>query len=149
MKKYGYFVSKDGLIEVIVDNDQLVKLSFVDKQQFINDKDDIVVAKCIQQLTMYFDKKLTKFSLPMVLQGTPFQELVWSKTCAIPYGKTLTYQQLAINIGHPKATRAVGTALNKNPVAIIVPCHRVVSKNKNVINYRYGANVKTFLLNQE
>lgn len=76
MKKYGYFVSKDGLIEVIVDNDQLVKLSFVDKQQFINDKDDIVVAKCIQQLTMYFDKKLTKFSLPMVLQGTPFQELV-------------------------------------------------------------------------
>lgn len=76
MKKYGYFVSKDGLIEVIVDNDQLVKLSFVDKQQFINDKDDIVVAKCIQQLTMYFDKKLTKFSLPMVLKGTPFQELV-------------------------------------------------------------------------
>lgn len=56
---------------------------------------------------------------------------------------------MAINIGHPKATRAVGTALNKNPVAIIVPCHRVVSKNKNVINYRYGANVKTFLLNQE
>ncbi|WP_342276141.1 methylated-DNA--[protein]-cysteine S-methyltransferase [Spiroplasma endosymbiont of Nebria brevicollis] len=149
MKKYGYFNSKTGLIEIIVENEQLVNLSFVEKPQFVNRKDDIVIANCLQQLAMYFDKKLTKFSLPMVLKGTPFQELVWSKTCAISYGTTLTYEQLAINIGHPKAVRAVGTALGKNLVAIIVPCHRVVSKNKNIINYRYGADIKTFLLNLE
>ncbi len=85
----------------------------------------------------------------MGLKETPFQELVWSKACAIPYGTTLTYEQLAINIGHPKAVRAVGTALGKNPIAIIVPCHRVVSKNKNIINYRYGSDIKMFLLKHE
>lgn len=76
MKKYGYFFSKCGLIKIIVENDQLVNLSFVDKQQFVNSKDDIVIASCLQQLAMYFDKKLTIFSLPILLKGTPFQELV-------------------------------------------------------------------------
>lgn len=149
MKKYGYFKSKTGMIEIIIENEQLTNLSFVDKSQFINSKDDIVIANCLQQLAMYFDKKITNFSVPMGLKGTPFQELVWSKACAIPYGTTLTYEQLAINIGHPKAVRAVGTALGKNPIAIIVPCHRVVSKNKNIINYRYGSDIKMFLLKHE
>lgn len=149
MKKYGYFFSKCGLIKIIIENDQLVNLSFVDKQQFVNSKDDIVIASCLQQLAMYFDKKLTIFSLPILLKGTPFQELVWSKACTITYGTILTYEQLAISIGHPRAVRAVGTALGKNPIAIIVPCHRVVSKNKKIINYRYGSDIKTFLLKQE
>lgn len=103
----------------------------------------------MQTISNYFDKKLTIFSLPILLKRKPFQELVWSKACAIGYGTILTYEQLAINIDHPRAVRAAGTALCKNPIAIIVPCHRVVSKNKKIINYRYGSDIKTLLLKQE
>lgn len=149
MKKYGYLTTKIGLIEIIVVAGQVVKVSFVNTRQFIEDSNDIVITNCQKQLAMYFDKKLTEFNLPLALKGTPFQELVWSKTCSIKAGSTLTYQELAQKIGYPKASRAVGTALGKNPLAIIVPCHRVVNKNKNVVNYLYGADIKKFLLAQE
>lgn len=149
MKKYGYLTTKVGLIEVVVIAAQVVKIGFVASRQFPEDNNNIVVANCLQQLAMYFDKKLTTFNLPIVLKGTPFQELVWSKTCSIAIGTTLTYQQLAQKIGHPKASRAVGSALSKNPLAIVVPCHRVVNKDKKIINYFYGADIKRFLLMQE
>lgn len=149
MKKYGYFLSKVGLIEIVMVQSQLSHIRFVEKQQFINSNDDIVIANCCQQLAMYFDKKLTSFSLPVILHGTPFQELVWSKIATIPYGTTLTYGQIAQKIGFPKAYRAVGSCLNKNPLAIIIPCHRVVSKNNKDIKYRYGAAIKSSLLAQE
>lgn len=149
MKKYGYLVTKIGLIEIVVVAGQVVKVSFVKSRQFIEDSNNIVITNCQRQLAMYFDKKLTEFNLPLVLKGTPFQELVWSKTCSIKVGSTVTYQQLAEKIGYPKASRAVGTALAKNPLAIIVPCHRVVNKNKKIVNYLYGSDIKKFLLAQE
>lgn len=149
MKKYGYLTTKIGLIEIAVVAGQVVKVSFVKTRQFIEDSSDIVITHCQKQLTMYFDRKLTEFNLPLALKGTAFQELVWSKTCSIKAGTTLTYQELAQKIGYPKASRAVGTALAKNPLAIIVPCHRVVNKNKNIVNYLYGADIKKFLLAQE
>ncbi|WP_425381391.1 methylated-DNA--[protein]-cysteine S-methyltransferase [Spiroplasma endosymbiont of Polydrusus pterygomalis] len=149
MKKYGYLTTKIGLIEIAVVVGQVVKISFVNSRQFVEDSSDMVIANCQQQLTMYFDRTLTEFNLPLALKGTPFQELVWSKTCSIKAGSTVTYQELARKIGYPKASRAVGTALAKNPLAIIVPCHRVVNKNKNIVNYLYGADIKKFLLAQE
>lgn len=149
MEEYGYLTTKVGLIEIIVVAEQVVKVSFVNTRQVSKDSSNIVVANCIKQLAMYFDKKLTEFNLPIALKGTPFQELVWSKTCTIQFGTTLTYQELAQNIGHPKASRAVGSALGKNPLAIIVPCHRVVNKNENIVNYFYGAHIKNFLLSLE
>ncbi len=149
MKKYGYLTTKIGLIEIAVVAGQVVKVSFVNSRQFVEDSSDMVITNCQQQLTMYFDRTLTEFNLPLALKGTPFQELVWSKTCSIKVGSTITYQELAQKIGYPKASRAVGTALAKNPLAIIVPCHRVVNKNKNIVNYLYGADIKKFLLAQE
>lgn len=149
MKKYGYLTTKIGLIEIAVVAGQVVKVSFVKTRQFIEDSSDMVITNCQKQLTMYFDRKLTEFNLPLALKGTPFQELVWSKTCSIKAGTTLTYQELAQKIGYPKASRAVGTALAKNPLVIIVPCHRVVNKNKNIVNYLYGGDIKKFLLAQE
>lgn len=149
MKKYGYLTTKIGLIEIAVVAGQVVKVSFVNSRQFVEDSSDVVITNCQQQLTMYFDRRLTEFNLPLALKGTPFQELVWSKTCSIKAGSTVTYQELARKIGYPKAIRAVGTALAKNPLAIIVPCHRVVNKNKNIVNYLYGADIKKFLLAQE
>lgn len=149
MKKYGYLTTKIGLIEIIVVAEQVVKVSFVNTRQVAKDSSNIVVVNCLKQLAMYFDKKLSDFNLPIALKGTPFQELVWSKTCTIQFGTTLTYQKLAQKIGYPKASRAVGSALSKNPLAMIVPCHRVVNKNKNIVNYLYGAHIKKFLLAQE
>ncbi|MBP1526597.1 MAG: methylated-DNA--[protein]-cysteine S-methyltransferase [Spiroplasma ixodetis] len=130
MKKYGYLTTKIGLIEIIVVAEQVVKVSFVNTRQVAKDSSNIVVVNCLKQLAMYFDKKLSDFNLPIALKGTPFQEL-------------------AQKIGYPKASRAVGSALSKNPLAIIVPCHRVVNKNKNIVNYLYGTHIKNFLLAQE
>jgi len=146
MKKYGYFSSKIGIIEIVVENDAIIGVCFVDQPRNENCQTDMIIANCIEQLTKYFAQKLTSFNLPIALSGTPFQELVWSKTYGIPYGTTITYGQLAAKIGAPKAMRAVGSALGKNPLAIIIPCHRVVGKNAQLINYRYGVECKKSLL---
>lgn len=81
--------------------------------------------------------------------GTDFQKKVWKATRTIPYGQTRTYAQIAKQIGHPKAVRAVGTALGKNPVCIIVPCHRVVPSSGGIGKYAYGKGVKKWLLDHE
>ncbi|MGL5268300.1 MAG: methylated-DNA--[protein]-cysteine S-methyltransferase [Spiroplasma sp.] len=149
-KNYGYYHSPIGWIRIVA-NEQLISLSFIDNisdEQWDLKKvfDNVVVSNCIDQLKQYFEKKLQKFNLPLIIKGTLFQELVWSETFKIPYGSTITYQQLAKRINKPKAIRAVGSALAKNPLAIIIPCHRVVRKNNsNIINYYWGRERKIFL----
>lgn len=83
------------------------------------------------------------------IDGTEFQKKVWSATRKIPYGETRTYAQIAKAIGHPKAVRAVGTALGSNPVCVIVPCHRVVPSSGGIGNYAYGKAMKQWLLDHE
>ena len=83
------------------------------------------------------------------LDGTPFQKKVWTETRKIPFGETRTYGQIAQAIGHPKAVRAVGTALGKNPLCVIVPCHRVVPAAGGIGNYAYGKAMKKWLLDHE
>lgn len=83
------------------------------------------------------------------VKGTPFQQKVWRATSEIPYGETRTYAQIAKTIGHPGAVRAVGTALGKNPVCVLVPCHRVVPSSGGIGNYAYGKRMKKWLLDHE
>jgi O-6-methylguanine DNA methyltransferase len=87
--------------------------------------------------------------VPLDVRGTSFQLKVWNATAAIPYGETRTYAQIAKAIGHPKAVRAVGTALGKNPVCILVPCHRVVPSSGGIGNYAHGKAMKRWLLDHE
>ncbi|NJK30749.1 MAG: methylated-DNA--[protein]-cysteine S-methyltransferase [Acaryochloris sp. RU_4_1] len=102
-----------------------------------------------QQLAAYFSGTLTEFDLPLHLQGTTFQQKVWAALQTIPYGATLSYGELAQQIGQPQASRAVGLANGRNPVSIIVPCHRVIGANGKLTGYGGGIERKQWLLNHE
>jgi methylated-DNA-[protein]-cysteine S-methyltransferase len=102
-----------------------------------------------KQFDAYFSGESDAFTLPLDLIGTPFQIQVWEAALTIPYGETVTYEDVARAIGRPKAVRAVGSALNKNAVCLVVPCHRVVSKTPGGGGYAYGEDKKEFLLAHE
>ncbi|GGH84503.1 methylated-DNA-[protein]-cysteine S-methyltransferase [Pullulanibacillus pueri] len=103
----------------------------------------------IQQLQEYFAGERRQFTVPLCLKGTPFQKKVWTALQDIEYGKTQSYKQLAESIGRPKAVRAVGRANNQNPLAIFIPCHRVVGSNGALVGYGGGLSKKEYLLNLE
>ena len=104
---------------------------------------------CTRQLDEYFDGKLRKFSLNLAPQGTPFQRQVWDALVQIPYGETRSYQDIARTIGNPKAVRAVGGSNARNPIAIIIPCHRVIGANGKLTGYAGGLQYKRTLLDLE
>ncbi|WP_050607923.1 methylated-DNA--[protein]-cysteine S-methyltransferase [Clostridium niameyense] len=101
------------------------------------------------QLKNYLNGKLKKFSLPLYIEGTDFSKKVWEVLCEIPYGRTLTYKQVAEKVGNPKAARAVGFACNKNPIPIFIPCHRIIGSSGNLTGYLGGLKLKNYLLNME
>ncbi len=107
------------------------------------------VARAIRQIREYFAGKRTEFDLPLDLQGTPNQQLVWQGLLEIPFGETMTYGQLATRVGSPRAARAVGTACGRNPVSVIVPCHRVIGTDGSLHGYGGGLWRKEFLLKLE
>ncbi|WP_329518990.1 methylated-DNA--[protein]-cysteine S-methyltransferase [Spirillospora sp. NBC_01491] len=102
-----------------------------------------------EQLAAYFAGELTDFDLPLNLRGTPFQQRVWAALQDIPYGETISYGELAVEIGNPSASRAVGLANGRNPVSIIVPCHRVVGSTGSLTGYGGGLERKRLLLDFE
>ncbi|CAM5253429.1 methylated-DNA--[protein]-cysteine S-methyltransferase [Streptomyces narbonensis] len=102
--------------------------------------------EAVRQLDAYFAGELTEFDLPLHLVGTPFQLRVWEELCRIPYGETRTYGELAEALGNPNASRAVGLANGKNPVGIVVPCHRVVGAGGSLTGYGGGLDRKQRLL---
>ncbi len=109
----------------------------------------VPLAKAAEQLEAYFAGDLTRFDLPVVLTGTAFQLQVWRALADIPYAKTESYGSLAARIGNPKASRAVGMANNKNPLAIVLPCHRVIGSNGSLVGYGGGLWMKEWLLKHE
>jgi len=115
------------------------------------DKDDhaplLLLAQ--QQLLEYFDRKRTVFDLPLDMKGTPFQLKVWEALLTIPYGQTKTYGDLARQLGDIKAVRAVGGALNKNPISIIVPCHRIIGGSGKLVGFAGGLKNKSILIDLE
>lgn len=108
-----------------------------------------VLLEAKRQLEEYFAGKRQNFDLPLAPKGTPFQMAVWQALSEIPYGETTTYGALAERVDRPKAARAVGMALNKNPIPIIIPCHRVVGKNGSLTGFAWGLEAKRCLLKLE
>jgi methylated-DNA-[protein]-cysteine S-methyltransferase len=108
-----------------------------------------VLVSAARQLDAYFGGELTDFDLPLTLDGTRFQQAVWAALCDIPYCETISYGELATRIGQPSASRAVGLANGKNPVAIVVPCHRVIGADGSLTGYGGGMDRKGFLLGLE
>jgi methylated-DNA-[protein]-cysteine S-methyltransferase len=108
-----------------------------------------LIKKAAQQFDEYFDGKRKYFNLPLSLHGTAFQMKVWNALQKIPYGKTISYGELAAIIGNPKASRAVGMANNRNPIPIIIPCHRVIGHDGSLTGYAGGLDLKRELLELE
>ena len=113
------------------------------------EKPSTLTATACAQITNYFSGKLQAFDLPLAFEGTDFQQQVWLELLNIPYGKTISYGELAEKIGNKKSVRAVGAANGKNRIPIIVPCHRVIAANGKLQGFALGLDVKRYLLNLE
>lgn len=118
------------------------------KAQYKEEKSP-VTDKAISQLNEYFDKKRTSFDLPLLFVGSDFQKKVWETLLQIPYGKLETYKGLSNRLYNPKAVRAVAAANGANSISLIVPCHRVIGSNKQLVGYAGGIQAKTKLLQLE
>lgn len=112
-------------------------------------RDDDTLAAVRQQLEQYFAGTRTVFDLALAPVGTPFQHRVWAELAKIPFGETISYRELATRVGNHRATRAVGSANGRNPISIVVPCHRVIAADGRPGGYAGGAHRKTWLLSAE
>lgn len=137
-----------GDIFISADENFLLSVQFVN-HNFIENQENKIIRQTIKQFDEYFRGKRKKFELPLNPKGTEFQKKVWLQLMNIPYGKTATYKDIATLIGNTNASRAVGNANNKNPIAIIIPCHRVIGSNNKLTGYAGGLDKKEKLLNLE
>jgi len=147
-----YYHSPVGLLKISGTRNYISEVSFHDTiQKNDESKKDMppMLINCIEQLIQYFNGERRIFELPVNQTGTVFQQETWSLLMTIPYGKTISYLQLAIKTGDPRATRAVANANGKNNVAIIVPCHRVIGANRELVGYSGGLWRKKWLLEHE
>lgn len=147
MEKF-YYNSPIGILEISCENNCLNTLKPVEKTKTSSNETEFY-KKIKTQLDEYFSGKRKVFDIKITQNGTDFQKKVWKELLKIPYGKTLSYSEIAQNIGNKNASRAVGGACNKNPIMIVVPCHRVIAKNDNLTGFAYGLTMKEFLLNLE
>ena len=143
-----YYHSPVGWLQLVVTDNAISGVEFVSKPgESVGSSP--VLDLCQQQLEAYFDATLTKFSVPLRLEGTPFQRRVWEALQTIPFGATWSYSELAQRVGNPKACRAVGGANHRNPIAILVPCHRVVGASGELTSYAGSLERKQALLAHE
>ncbi|KAA8731703.1 methylated-DNA--[protein]-cysteine S-methyltransferase [Acinetobacter qingfengensis] len=140
------YASTQHLLGILWGNEQPKWLLQAKK---IHVQPNVILQKTQNQLTEYFDRKRHTFDLPLLLQGTVFQKTVWDSLQNIPFGETYSYLQIAQFIDHPKAVRAVGAAIGKNPISIIVPCHRVIGTNGKLTGFAGGLENKKILLDIE
>lgn len=147
--KLYLFASKKGLHAILWQKDAKEK-EFKDVvKKLKKSSTHKVIIETRKQLREYFAKKRTKFDLPLVADGTEFQKKAWMQLRKIPYGKTISYQDQAAKLGDLKKARAVGTANSKNPLSIVVPCHRVIAKSGSLSGFGGGLSNKKYLLELE
>ncbi|SPF00024.1 methylated-DNA--[protein]-cysteine S-methyltransferase [Streptomyces sp. MA5143a] len=154
MKQHTVTDSPYGPLTLVADDGVLCGLYMTGQrhrppQEHFGPRDDTLLADAKEQLAAYFAGELRQFTLTLRLHGTPFQRGVWEQLARIPFGETRSYGELADALGSPKASRAVGLANGKNPVGIIVPCHRVVGSDGSLTGYGGGLDRKRRLLDFE
>ena len=148
MTEKFYYKSPIGILEIDLKNDTIQRLRVVKSCSKISEQTGYF-AEVVKQLDEYFAGKRTKFELNICPKGTEFQKKVWAELLKISYGKTKSYQEIAEAIGNTNAQRAVGSACNKNPILLIIPCHRVVSKTGKLTGFACGVDRKEQLLKLE
>jgi methylated-DNA-[protein]-cysteine S-methyltransferase len=144
--KLQLIASDKALVAILWENDKPQRVRLHDL--VANDQHPVLV-ETERQLKEYFAGKRKKFSVALDMRGTRFQKDVWEALLVIPFGETRSYAQLAKQLGNPRATRAVGAANGRNPVSIIVPCHRVIGSSGKLTGFAGGLEVKAHLLNLE
>ncbi len=145
--KIAYFQYDKLILKIFISKDKISKIDFTDT--YFDAEEDEFIKKIKSQLLAYCQGKLRDFDLDLLVEGTEFQKKVWEEMQKIPYGKTMTYGELAEKVGNPKGARAVGMACNKNKIPIIIPCHRVVGKNGKLTGFAGGLDIKELLLKIE
>jgi O-6-methylguanine DNA methyltransferase len=142
--RYVMAVSENALCEVIylpIDSEDTLPAGW--------SKDPVSMAPFIKQLKDYLDGRRKRFDLPLKPEGTDFQKKVWEALTKIPYGETRSYQDIAEAVGNRNASRAVGLACGRNPILIVIPCHRVIGKNGKLTGFSSGLELKQSLLDME
>ena len=141
--------SEIGPLEVVGNQKGILTITF-GADEFETDRNlPALMAECLRQLTEYFKGRRQKFSIPLVLEGTDFQKAVWRQLQKIPFGQTASYGDIARAVGSPRAFRAVGNANNKNPIPLIIPCHRVIGSDGKLVGFGGGIWRKEWLLEHE
>lgn len=150
MKYYYVYDTEIGPISLVEGDKHITNLTFGGEAvEGLELKETTLIKEAKRQLDEYFGGRRMIFDLPIKLEGTEFQKKVWQALEEIPYGMTYSYGQIAEKIGNPRAARVVGLANNKNPVSIIIPCHRVIGKDGSLVGYGGGLKIKEFLLDLE
>jgi len=152
MKNNTYFTynTEHGKITIVSDGEAITQIKHEGKLMPECEKEETALIKqAAEELKEYFSGKRRYFDVPIKLNGTDFHRSVWEALIKIPYGETRTYKQVAESIGRPKASRAVGQANNRNPIWIIIPCHRVIGASGKLTGYDGGVEMKEKLLELE
>lgn len=145
----AYLETAIGIIEITGERDTIFTVGFVEERSEDSFHESGMVAKARKQLQEYFEGKREEFDLLLTPYGTPFQRRVWDALQQIPHGKTISYLELSRKLGDALAIRAVASANGKNPIAIIIPCHRVIGSDGSLTGYAGGLHRKRFLINLE
>ena len=148
MNGLAYFASPVGDLLIESQDDGITTINFL-KTSRVEERRTPVIDQCVRELEEYFFEGRKFFTFELKLIGSVFQTRVWNELLTIPYGRTISYLDLALQLGDPNTVRAVGLANGQNPVAIVVPCHRVIGKNGDLIGYGGGLDKKEWLLHHE
>jgi len=148
MSKYAFYDFEFGILKIGYTDIAIISLKQVD-QIDVDNEHSALSDLAFDQVREYLKGHRQTFDFPYELHGTEFQKKVWNALCRIPYGETRTYKEIASVVGNPKASRAVGMANSKNPLMVVVPCHRIVGTDGNLIGYAGGLDMKKALLELE
>jgi methylated-DNA-[protein]-cysteine S-methyltransferase len=149
MDKISYIYNTEiGKFQIIEESGVIIGVNF-NTDTNIREQESKLIRTTYLQIKEYLQEKRKEFDIPIKMYGTEFQKKVWKELQKIPYGETRSYKQIAENIGNSKACRAVGMANHNNPIAIIIPCHRVIGTNDKLVGYAGGIDIKQKLLNLE
>lgn len=142
-----YYQSPLGILKIVTKDNYLIEINISNEKT--TKPTNILQTEIKKQLDEYFNNQRIVFNLPITFNGTPFQEKVWSELLNVSFGETISYYELAKRVKSPKAYRAVGGALSKNNLLIVIPCHRVIGKNKTLTGFAGGLAIKEQLLRHE
>lgn len=145
----GTLQSPIGRIQIVSQEEFITSIQFINRNQKEKGQYSKTIESCIKELKEYFSGRRKEFSIPIKPNGSIFEQEVWNELRRIPHGQTISYEQLAVRLGNPKKIRAAGRANGKNPLAIVIPCHRVIGKDGSLVGYAGGLDRKEFLLHLE